>query len=189
MPQSTPTKALRPNTHLRPGPPPISVVCDRSRPNWDSRTSTPSSFASSPSVASSPNPCSVKTPTKLPSLSQRRRSAEAAQHIYPFADLNEEDYIMDALALAGPPMAQRNINTTSEFRRAPGIVSGAYTTTPPPSAAGTFVFTDDDNDAVTEANFTARRHLRDECLAHPWGCGCEKVQRDFFDYTTSMITD
>ena len=30
---------------------------------------------------------------------------------------------------------------------------------------------------VTDANFQARRHLHGECLAHPWGCDCEKVQR------------
>ena len=181
MPQSTPTQALRPNTHLRPRR--LPVVCDQSRPIWDSRTSTPlSRFASSPSAAGSPNQCSVKTPAKLPSLSQRRRSTtKAAQHIYPFADSAEEDFVIAEFALACTPTAQRNTNTISEFRRArsdPGNVSGAYTVPAraPPSAASNFVFTDDDNDAVTGANFKARRHLRNECLAHPWGCDCEKVQ-------------
>ena len=31
-------------------------------------------------------------------------------------------------------------------------------------------------------NFQARRHLRGECLAHPWGCDCEKVQRPTFGH-------
>ncbi|KAJ1482219.1 hypothetical protein T484DRAFT_3636491 [Baffinella frigidus] len=30
---------------------------------------------------------------------------------------------------------------------------------------------------VTDANFKAHPHLLGECLAHPWGCDCEKVQQ------------
>jgi hypothetical protein len=46
------------------------------------------------------------------------------------------------------------------------VVSGATyvcTTTPPALV-------------ITDATFKARRHLRDECLSHLWGCDCEKVQ-------------
>ena len=148
---------------------------------WPSHAGTPSpsTLTSSPPADCSPYPSSVKTPAKLPSLIQRRRSQiEATQH-YPFADLNVEDCIMDQLSMASTPTVQRSTNSFSKIRRERSvsvIVSGAATTTapdrgapiaPPPAA---YV-------AVTDANFKAHRHRHGDCLAHPSGCSCEKVQR------------
>ena len=39
---------------------------------------------------------------------------------------------------------------------------------------------------ITDANFKARRRLRDECLAHPWGCDCEKVQLPTMSHVESL---
>ena len=164
----------------------------QARPSWDSRSGAPSlsTFTSSPEHARFPHLFCVQTPAKLPSLVQRRRSqTEATKHNYPFADLNEEDCTISAISLACTPTAQRTTNTVSEIRRARSnsvIVSSACSTTSPsrgapivsPSAACTSMFSDDSDDVVvTDANFKARRHLQGECLAHPWGCDCEKVQR------------
>ncbi|KAJ1484835.1 hypothetical protein T484DRAFT_1795640 [Baffinella frigidus] len=165
---------------------------------------SPSAFASFPPAAGSPNLSSV---TKLRSLVQSRRSKPGTtKHRYPFADLNEEDSIIAELSLASTPTAQRNTTATSKIRRAlsnSSIVSGAGTTTAPtpfapiasPTAAYTYVFPDDpktlnpnpqthcvfpddaDDVVVTDANFKAHHHRHGECLAHPSGCECEKVQR------------
>ena len=76
---------------------------------------------------------------------------------------------------------QRNIATTSDIRRERSkIVSGAFTATPPASEAfPTDVISDagDDYFVVTDANFKAQHHRHGECLAHPRGCDCERVQR------------
>ena len=139
----------------------------------------------------------VKTPAKLPSLTQRRRhSTEATtQHQYPFSDLDAEDGIMDQLSLAGTPTAtvQRN-TTTSKLQRsrrvsfsdrtsiitAPAqrvsfaehasIVTTPARGAPLASPPATFV-------AVTDANFKPHHPSHGECLAHPSGCcDCEIVQ-------------
>ncbi|KAJ1484843.1 hypothetical protein T484DRAFT_1795662, partial [Baffinella frigidus] len=178
------------------------------RSSWPSRAGAPSPSisASSPPAAGNPSPSSVKTPAKLPSLVQRRRSTiDATKHQYPFADLNEEDSIITELSMASTPItptAQRNTNTTSKIRRARSnsvVVSNCGTTTTAPfatiaspTAAYTYVepfapiaspaaaYTYDDvsdDDVVTDANFKVHRHRHGGCLAHPSGCDCEKVQR------------
>ena len=107
---------------------------------------------------------------------------EATKHHYSFADLNVEECVIDQLSLASTPTVQRSTNTFTKIRRERSVsvvVSGAATTTtttapdrgapiaPPPAA---YV-------AVTDANFKAHRHQHGDCLAHPSGCDCEKVQR------------
>jgi len=84
---------------------------------------------------------------------------------------------MAELSLASAPILQRSTITTIDtckFRRAALSVRGA----PIASPSATFVFPDDGYDVVvTDANFKAYRHLFGDCLAHPRGCDCERVQR------------
>jgi hypothetical protein len=68
--------------------------------------------------------------------------------------MNEEDSIIAELTLDSTPILQRSSTTC------------------------TFVLSDDGDDiVVTDANFKARHHLFGDCLAHPWGCDCEKFHR------------
>ncbi|KAJ1487607.1 hypothetical protein T484DRAFT_1888840 [Baffinella frigidus] len=72
MSPSTPTQALRNNTHqpLRR----LSVVCGPSGDFKSSTCDSPTSTPSPPTFAGSPILSSVKNPAKLPSLRQRRRA-------------------------------------------------------------------------------------------------------------------
>ncbi|KAJ1468779.1 hypothetical protein T484DRAFT_1854192 [Baffinella frigidus] len=123
------------------------------------RNNVPRTRSSLPSRTGAPSPStftsSPSTPAKLPSLVQRRRSKpEATQHHYPFEDLNistSHDSIMAQLSLASTPTVQAPA-------RAPIASPKAYV-------------------VVTDANFKARPHRLGDCLAHPFGCSCEKVQR------------
>ena len=100
----------------------------------------------------------VRSPKEFSDQTIAKRSkTEGSQQHYNFADLR----------------------TSSEIRPAWSdsvIILGTCTTNAPahnapiaPLAAAYVV--------VTDANFQAQGHRHGECLAHPWGCDCEKVQR------------
>ena len=158
MCRSAPTQALRPIAHLPPRR--LSVVCDLP----STGVPLPSTFAALLQPAGSPVPSS---PLKLPSLG------------YPLENLREVDCIIVEPAQA-TTTPQRNTTTTSNIRQERAkIVSSAFTSTPPVrDAFPTYVIPDADDDfVVTDANFKAQHHRHGECLAHPRGCDCEKVQR------------
>jgi hypothetical protein len=100
----------------------------------------------------------VRSPKQFPDETTTKRSkTEGYQQHHTFADLS----------------------TNSEIRPAWSdsvIILGTCTTTAPAhnapiaSPAAAYV-------VVTDANFQAHGHRHGECLAHPWGCDCEKVQR------------
>ncbi|KAJ1482221.1 hypothetical protein T484DRAFT_1804722, partial [Baffinella frigidus] len=206
MCQSTPTKSLKPNAKLPPRR--LSSVCNlsvdvkdtlnlwstasspsstqpSSKSSWPSRAGkpSPSTFASFPFAASSPNKFSAKTPAKLLSLVQRRRSmVDATQNIYPFEDLTKEDSITTKLSLASTPTVQCNTNTTSEIRQArSNSVSVAPIAAPaaPPKCAPPV----NDYAIVPDAKFKAHRHL----LTAPPSPPASKCASPVSDY--AVVTD
>jgi len=157
MDRSTPTQVIRPNTRLPPRR--LSLVRDlRGDDPLPDCSTSPSSRAGVPSQStftSSPQRSSRPSWDLLfgtPSPTAFASSPPAAYSPNPSSAKTSAQL---------PSLIQRRRSTSDTL-----VVSGATyvcTTTPPALV-------------ITENNFKARRHLRDECLSHLWGCDCEKVQ-------------
>jgi len=101
----------------------------------------------------------VRSPKQFSDQTTAKRSkTEGSQQHYTFTDLSTNSEIRPA------------------WRSDSVIILGTSTTAAPAhnapttSPAAAYV-------VVTDANFQTQGHGHGECLAHPWGCDCEKVQR------------
>jgi len=148
-----------------------------------------------PSVQRSSRTPTPSYPPKLPGIvcakQDKHGKTEAAQPIYPFDDLYEEDASFVENFLESPGL-HSNTNTPAILRARSNSVtincSNSASRSPsapkaPTSCPSHFVPTwtlPEDTDFTTNANFVACRHTRsDPCLAHSGivPCDCEAVQR------------